>query len=179
MTVNEARRTMGAIAVAASVVVWWPAFTLGVWGVVFYEQIMTLWAAATAAFVVAILKQGARRLPRTLTASLLLPSLWVLLAFLPTDQGGMVARLIGWFGVALTVIGLPFMVWVILQMARPDVTVLVTVRTWMAVGVAVAIVAALAFTLGRAHPWFLTCDDFRLSGNSQPANCTPGPSSLG
>jgi hypothetical protein len=28
--------------------VWWPAFTLGAYGVVFFEQALSLWAAATA-----------------------------------------------------------------------------------------------------------------------------------
>ena len=48
--IARARRTVGAVAMAAAVVAWWPAFTVGAWGGVFFEQILTLWAAAAAAF---------------------------------------------------------------------------------------------------------------------------------
>jgi len=36
--------------VAASLVVWWPAFDLGAYGVVFFQQLLSLWAASTAVF---------------------------------------------------------------------------------------------------------------------------------
>ena len=36
--------------VAASLVVWWPAFDLGAYGVIFFQQLLSLWAATTADF---------------------------------------------------------------------------------------------------------------------------------
>jgi len=41
---------LAATTVAASLLVWWPAFTLGVYKAIFFEQIFALWAAATSAF---------------------------------------------------------------------------------------------------------------------------------
>ena len=174
-----ARRTIGAVAVAASLVAWWPAFTLGAWGGVFFEQILTLWAAATAAFVIVLFKGGTRRMPRGVVATLLLPSLWIGLSFLPVPDDTLLSDLLTVFGVGITVIGLPFMVWVILQVSRPDVTEGVERRTWAVAALAVLTVAALSFSLGLLHPYFLTCSDFKISGNDVPANCTPGEASLG
>ena len=57
---DPALRRLAAITVATSLLVWWPAFTLGVYKTIFFEQIFTLWAAATAAFVVAVLLLGRR-----------------------------------------------------------------------------------------------------------------------
>lgn len=33
----------------------------------------------------------------------------------------------------------------------------------------------VAFALGRLNAYFLTCDDFTISGNYPPPGCTPGP----
>ena len=176
---GTARRTIGGLAVAASLVAWWPAFTLGVWGGVFFEQILTLWAVATAVFVIVSLREGARRLPPLLSATLLLPTLWIALSFLPVADGTLLSEVITWFGVGLTVVGLPVMVWIILQVSRPDVVDLVARRTWMVAVLAVAVVALLSFALGRLHPHFLTCDDFKISGNDVPGSCSPGEPSLG
>ena len=176
--ITRARRTIGAVALAAAVVAWWPAFTLGAWGGVFFEQVLALWAAATAAFVIAMFREGSRRLPTPIVATLLLPSLWIGLSFLPIRDGTFLSDVVTWFGVGITMVGLPFMVWVILQVSRPDITEAVAGRTWAVAGLAIVAVAVLSFALGRLHPHFLTCDDFKISGNDIPANCTPGEPSL-
>lgn len=174
---RRSRRTLGAYAVPAAVVAWWPAFTLGVWDGLFFEQILALWAAATAGFIV-LLFRGEPRRPRIVTATLLLPSLWIALSFLPLEDGTPLSEVITWFGVGITVAGLPFMVWVMLQLAQPDIVEVVSGRTWLRVAAAVAGVAVLSFALGVLHPYYLTCDDFSISGNEPPPNCTVGDASL-
>ena len=42
-------------------------------------------------------------------------------------------------------------------------------RRWI-----IALVVGLSFTLGSQHRRLLTCEDFKISGNDQPAGCTPG-----
>lgn len=176
---TQARRTIGAVGVGAAALAWWPAFTLGTWGAVFFEQVLALWAASTAAFVMVVLKEGVRSLPAAVTATLLLPSLWIGLSFLPVPDGTVLSEAISWFGAGITLVGLPFMLWVLLMVTRPDVVEVVSARTWTVAGLAVALVALASFGLGRLHPQFLTCDDFRISGNDVPATCTPGEASLG
>jgi hypothetical protein len=41
---------------------WWPAFTLGVQGVIFFEQHLALWATATSAFLVRLVIPDTERL---------------------------------------------------------------------------------------------------------------------
>ena len=93
-----------AVTLAAAVVAWWPAFTLGAWGGVFFEQVLALWAAATAAFVIAMFREGSRRLPTPIVATLLLPSLWIGLSFLPIRDGTLLSDVVTWFGVGITFI---------------------------------------------------------------------------
>ncbi len=56
---EDARRLAGA-SIAGAALGWWPAFTLGVYGVVFFEQLLALWAAATSAFLALGFARGIR-----------------------------------------------------------------------------------------------------------------------
>jgi hypothetical protein len=38
----------------------------------------------------------------------------------------------------------------------------------------VALVMLISFVIGTQHPRVLTCEDFSISGNFAPENCSPG-----
>ena len=163
--------------VAASLIAWWPAFTLGVYGTIFFEQIFALWAAATATFLVAVLMLGRRAWAQPAVYSLLIPSAWMVLTWLTTAaDNGVGEDILFWFGVVVTLIGFPAMAALIVLVAVPgsesvrrsrDVTV--------SIGV-IAIIGVLSYVLGTQHPRLLTCEEFTISGNDQPAGCTsPSP----
>jgi hypothetical protein len=180
---RDARRTdpglrrLAAITVATSLIVWWPAFTLGVYKTIFFEQIFALWAAATAAFFVAVLMLGRRAQPAVY--SLLLPSVWILLTWLNTDITVLDRDVLFWLGVVVTLAGFPAMVALVLVMVVPGVESVRRRRdTVVAIG-AIALVVVLSFTLGTQQHRLLTCGDFKISGNDQPAGCTPGTGVLG
>lgn len=73
-------RLAGVGAVAFGSIAWWPAFTLGAWGTVFFPQLLSLWAVATAAFVLVIVSGAVRRRVGWWALALLTPTLWLLLA---------------------------------------------------------------------------------------------------
>ena len=50
--VDPSLRALSVAAVGAAVIAWWPAFTLGAYQTVFFEQLLALWAASTAAFLI-------------------------------------------------------------------------------------------------------------------------------
>ena len=60
-------RATSVAAVAGALVVWWPAFTLAAYGVVFFQQALSLWVASTAIFLVS-LTAGRREPPRNAPA---------------------------------------------------------------------------------------------------------------
>jgi hypothetical protein len=171
-------RRLAAITVATSLIVWWPAFTLGVYKAIFFEQIFALWAAATAAFFVAVLMLGRRAQPAVY--SLLLPSVWILLTWLtPAVTTSLGHDVLFWLGVVVTLAGFPAMVALVLVMVVPGVESVRRRRdTVVAIG-AIALVVVLSFTLGTQHRRLLTCGDFKISGNDQPAGCTPGSGVIG
>src|SRR5829696_6661269 len=80
-------RATSVAAVAGALVVWWPAFTLGTYGVVFFQQTLSLWVAATAIFLVSLTAGRRDRVSWPRRLALLIPSLWLLLAItLPEGQ---------------------------------------------------------------------------------------------
>ncbi len=175
---RQPRRLVGAVAVSVSVFAWWPAFTLGAWHQVFFTQVLALWAAATASFIVVLLRSRAVAIRRWMAAALLLPSLWIALAFAFGHEQGARGQAVFWTGAVITVLGIPLMGWVLLLVALPDVRELVSRRDRFAAAVAVLVVVAGAFALGEANARFLSCQDFAVSGNSLPPGCNQGTGSL-
>lgn len=185
---NEPRRApspsaTGVIVVAMAIAVWWPAFTLGAWGQLFFDQLLTVWAAATAAFVVVLLQPRGHGRRWWKAVVLLVPSLWLALEFSAqqnpnsTDLGTALLTLTA-FAVAL--LGLPFTIWVLVRIMWPDFGSDVgRPRRFLALA-AVAAIAVGSYLLGANQARFLTCEDFTISGNSEPPGCvhdspTPTP----
>lgn len=174
------RRATGALAVGTSAIAWWPAFTLGAWGIVFFEQVMLLWAVSTGAFVVLVVAGTREPVSRWRIAALLVPSGWLVLAML-TRTGeesllGSVARVVG---TVITLVGIPAMAVLLLKVAWPSAVDVRERRDRFAAGVAVLVVVAMSYGAGVWNEKFLTCDDFVVSGNSAPPGCHPGVPTLG
>ena len=169
---RETRRVV-AISVAASSIGWWPAFTLGVYGVIFFEQHLALWAAATSAFIAVEIGGVRRVLRRVSNYTLLLPSLWLVLIWLLPVTDSTARYVLFWFGVVVTLLGLPALAAFLVRLLVPGAEDLPRRQAAIAI-VAVAIVMAASYVLGTQHPHMLSCDDFSISGNFAPDNCNPG-----
>lgn len=158
--------------VGMAAIAWWPAFTLGAWKEIFFDDILALWAASTAAFVFVLVERRplGGRLGRALV--LLLPSLWLLLNFVADDETtDFGLALLDLAGLAAVIVGIPFTLWVLVRIVWPDFATETRRRTkWLIVLVVFGVTAA-SFVLGLNQASFLTCEDFALSGNSEPPGC--------
>jgi hypothetical protein len=165
-------RVTGLVIVGICAALWWPAFTLGAWGTLFFDQLMTVWAASTGAFFVVLLQPRPFRRRAFRASVLLIPSLWLLLSFLiqedVADVGTVIVDLVG---IVVAVVGIPFTLWTLVRIMWPDFgSDLTTGRRLIAIAV-VAIVVVVSFGLGANQDRFLTCGDFTISGNSEPPHC--------
>ncbi|MGE5153529.1 MAG: hypothetical protein ACM3ST_05880, partial [Bdellovibrio bacteriovorus] len=120
---DEDSRRLAAASMAGATLGWWPAFTLGVYGVIFFEQHLALWAAATSAFLALGFARGFRVWRRPAVLALLLPTLWMALAWiLPVGGTSGIYQVLFWLGVVMTVLGMPalaaFMVRVLIPTAE-------------------------------------------------------------
>lgn len=172
---SPTRRLAGVAVIAFSSVAWWPAFTLGAWGTVFFPQVMSLWAVSTAAFILVALNVDVRRRVRWWGLALLLPTGWLLLA-LELAPGKYAAP--AWLATLVTLLGAPALVWILVRFAAPDLVEDAEPRDRVTVVAAVLVVVVGAFAVGTFQHEFFTCGDFTISGNSEPPGCTPGQPSL-
>ncbi|WP_374311794.1 hypothetical protein [Microbacterium sp.] len=165
----------GVIMVGMSAIAWWPAFTLGVWGEIFFDDILALWAASTAAFVFVLVERRpvGGRLVRAFL--LLLPSLWLLLNFYVDDEtadlGVFVLDLVA---IAAVIVGIPFTLWVLVRVVWPDFATATRRRTKWLIVLVVLGVAVMSFLIGLNQEHFLTCGEFESSGYYPPPGCAPG-----
>ena len=113
-------------------------------------------------------------LKRPQAIALLLPSLWVLLAWiLPVGGTSGIYTVLFWFGVVITVIGLPALAAVMVRLLIPGAERLRGKGALAAVAV-VSCIMLVSFGIGTQHPRILTCEDFTISGNFAPENCSSG-----
>jgi hypothetical protein len=175
-TVRDPRagaRIAGVVVVGMCVAVWWPAFTLGAWGDFFFDQLLTIWAAATGAFfVVAFFGTGRRRWWRA--AALLAPSVYLAAEFVVQPGASDAATFaVALLGAAVALLAVPTTVWVLVRIIWPELGDGVDPRRRRLVIGVVALVAVSSFLLGLNQARFLTCGEFSISGNSEPPGCTP------
>lgn len=158
------------VIVGMSVALWWPAFTLGAWGTLFFDQQLTVWAASVGALVVVLLqRRGRPKLWQSL--ALLVPSLWLLLSFLPVDDEHLVNVIIDLLAVVVALLGLPATMWVLARVVWPELGENIGWRGRMLVIGVIAVIGVISFLLGVNQEHFLTCADFAISGNSEPPGC--------
>lgn len=174
---DEDSRRVAAAALAGAALGSWPAFTLGVYGVIFFEQHLTLWAVATATFLALGAARGPRVWLRPAALALLLPSLWLALAWtLPTGGTSAAYKALFWLGVVITIVGLPALAAFLVRLVVPTAERLRGKERFAAVGV-VAVVMLGSFLIGTQHQHILTCEDFTVSGNHAPEGCSEGTGS--
>ena len=102
--------------VATALVVWWPAFDLGAYGVIFFQQLLALWAASTAIFLVSLTSGRRARVSWPRRLALLLPSLWLLLAIVLPEVGVKTwSRALFYVAIVLTLAGMPFLAALLLR----------------------------------------------------------------
>lgn len=171
---DDDSKRVAAAAVAGAAIGWWPAFTLGVYGSIFFSQHFSLWVVATSAFLAAVLVGGRPVWQRPGTWTLLLPSLWMLFdLLLPPGGTSTIYRVLFWFGLVVTLLGMPLLAAFLVRLLIPGAHELRGKHAAIPATV-VGVVMITSYFLGTQHQHLLTCQDFSISGNYQPANCTPG-----
>ncbi|MGA7689960.1 MAG: hypothetical protein WCA29_12110 [Jiangellales bacterium] len=173
-SLDDRTRRLAVTTVAAAGIGWWPSFTLGAYGVVFFEQQLVLWVVATSVFLVAASALRSRVFDRPAWWTLLLPSLWLGVSIvLPSGGTTLAYTALFWFGVLVTGVGFPVMAALLVRLVIPGTQRLDRDQGTVVIGI-VAVVMAASYVLGVLHPRILTCEDFTISGNFAPPTCTPG-----
>ena len=152
----------------------WPAFTLGTYGVVFFEQHLALWAAATSVFLALGWSQGPRVLKRRRRSRCSCPrcgSCWP--GCLPVGGTSGIYTVLFWFGVVITVIGLPALAAVMVRLLIPGAERLRgkgPSPPWRSC----RDIMLVSFGISTQHPRILTCRGLHHQRELRPENCSSG-----
>jgi len=170
--IDPTLRATAAASAGGTLVIWWPAFTLGAYDAIFFDAVLGLWAVAAAVLLSSLLLRIRGALPWAGWVALALPSAWIVLAFIAPRTHGI--RYLHYFEVVLTLAGAPALAWLLSRILLPDYAELPELHRLRAIVVTIA-VGVLAFLLGKFNYLFLTCADFDVSGNNTPPGCAQGP----
>ena len=162
------------ITVTAASVAFGIGFNMGAFDEIFFDALLTVWVIAT----IVLLGSALTDLPPAGWPGrlvLLLPSGWLIAALVADPSGDdSASRALLGFTVAVTLVCLPFIAWILISAINPEFVDLPRPNRVAVLGAVVAF-AIVGYGLGARNDLFLTCDDFKVSGNDLPQNCTSGP----
>ena len=108
--------------------------------------------------------------------SLAAPALWLALSVTFFDSTAEAASdpYFGTIGLFIVAVSIPTLLKLLIGLFAPDLT---SLRDSHLLGVVIAVVIVVAsagYAVGANNDAFLICDDFKVAGADQPANCAPG-----
>ncbi|SDM62694.1 hypothetical protein SAMN04487981_10238 [Streptomyces sp. cf386] len=169
--INPQLRATAAASAGGTLVIWWPAFTLGAYDAIFFDAVLAIWAVATSVLLSGVVLRSRGTMPWSGWIALSVPSMWILLSIVAPRAHGF--RYLHYFEAVLTIAGAPMLTWMLARILVPDYSELPIAQRLGAVAVTIAI-GITAFLLGRFNYLFLTCADFEASGNNAPIGCAHG-----
>ena len=176
---NAEARVFLLSAIALSASVFSVAFWFGVFGVVFFENLFSIWVIATSTLLASLFVRRALPLPTGLRWRrrfvLALPTLWLVLEAVLVGMGlddrAWAVWAIWLSMIAVAFVTMPYLVYLVVVAVVPDIDQLRQVQHRLAL-VSIALVIAVAgIAIGANHQLFLTCQDFKVSGSDLPSDC--------
>jgi len=166
-------------AMALSAAVSTSAFWFGVYGTIFFEKLLYVWVAASAAllasFFIPRMDVPAVKLPWRGRFLLGLPTVWLVLsAFIDIESfrpESLASWVLGLAALTSAFLTLPYLLYVIIVVVVPDIDRLTNAKLRVALLGIVALMGVIGFIIGKNHPLFLTCENFKIGGHDIPENC--------
>jgi hypothetical protein len=166
-------------AIALSATVSNAAFWYGVVGEIFFTHLLYVWVAATAALLASLfipqMETPLLKLPWRGRFILALPTVWLVLAafidveaYRPNSPGTWVLWVVT---LASTFLTLPYLLYVIIVAVVPDIDRLTHTKLRVALLGILLVMGMAGFVIGKNHPLFLTCENFKVGGHDIPAKC--------
>lgn len=166
-------------AIVLSTTVSYIVFWYGVYGTIFFDYLLYVWIAATAALLASLfipqMETPPLKLPWRGRFILALPTVWLVLstfidveAYRPDSPGTWVLWVVTLASAFLT---LPYLLYVIIAAVVPDIDRLTHTKLRVALLGILLVTGMAGFVIGKNHSLFLTCEDFKVGGHDIPANC--------
>jgi hypothetical protein len=155
------------------------AFWYGVFSTIFFEHLFYVWVAATVALLASLfvprIETPPIKLPWRGRFVLALPTVWLVLsafidieAYRPDSPSSWALWVVA---VASAFLTLPYLLYIIIVALVPDIDRLKNTKLRVALCGIVLVTAIAGFVIGKNHPLFLTCENFKVGGHDIPMNC--------
>ena len=167
-------KTLLLASIALALTIWDIAFNLGAFGTVFFSDFFWVWVTATVTLLIIRLTLRDQSLIRWQGGVILLaPTLILVCEALVTVVSGRdeVNDVISIISLVIAVICLPYTIYIV-SIITNESLLEVKNKDYRRYLIMIAVVVALVgFGVGRFNFLFLSCEDFKVSGNDLPANC--------
>ena len=165
-------------AIATAPPTWTLAFNLGAYGTVFYSHLFAVWAASIAMFLATLwirfANQGRDLFSWRSSVLLLLPSLWIVFDVLAIgSSSGFISTLSVALMIAVVLLSVPYIVYFLIMAVVPEVETIRSKKLQFGLVAIVGILALCGFLAGSKNYLLMTCEDFLIAGDTEPANCWP------
>ena len=163
------------ISVACSFFAFDLGFEFGVHGTIYFEKVFFVWSVSLAMLLIfVIIPKKQLPVPPSLWVATAIPTLWVLIMLADRAALGDI-----WIRHVMTVVGflvvlglLPYLSVVLASVVYPDFTKMNRTLPKIGIATVIGIMVIVGYLVGANHQKFLTCDDFELSGQFVPENCS-------
>ena len=161
-------------AIALGLVVWDLSFNLGVYGVIFYEKIFTVWVVCTVVLIANFcLPKKHRYLNPWGIFAMITPSFWFALEYWDyiVDLDTILGFISFWLAFLIMLICLPYGAYIVISFTQADALKLRPRRLFGVLAGITLFIAIVGYGLGVNHRLVLTCKDFEVAGSKVPENC--------
>lgn len=167
-------RSFLVITASSSTAVFTVMFQIGAFGVVFFDKLQVIWVLATATLLSSLVLRDRWSPSVWGRGVLLVPSLWLATGYIDSAWSDVHLGPLTTATSVITVLSIPYLGFALLRALSPAFLDL-PARRLQAGAILIALAIGVGgLLLGRTNYRYLTCGDFVISGNDQPANCRPG-----
>ena len=162
--------------VTIALTIWPIAFNLGAFKEVFYDDIFQLVLISTVGLAITTVRPNySGRTLWFVRSCLATPALWLALSVILFDSTAAAASdpYFGTLGLLTVVVAIPTVLKLLNGLFAPNLASLRDPQLLGFVIAVVIVVALVGYAVGANNDAFLTCDDFKVAGSDQPANCAP------
>ena len=103
-----------------------------------------------------------------------IPMFWIFFRLAVTPRENSLTSTIDSVLFILVVMLYPMVFWIVLRLLAPEYFPIPNRRLKVMSVVIVIVIAFLGYAVGEQNSRFKSCNEFRVSGNDLPANCTDG-----
>ena len=173
--IDAGTRSIILISVASAFFAWDVGFEFGAHGRIFFEKVFAVWSISLALLIIfTIIPKRLLRVPPSLWVATAVPTLWVCIALVNRAAPDEIL-----FRHTMTVLGFlavlacfPYVAWVIVSVLYPEFTRLKERGPKLAIIFIIIVMTLAGYLIGSNHYRFLTCEDFEISGQFVPSNCS-------